>query len=79
MGQVKKLEVCISNLDVGSEYVWEQVAKQYPDIQLRRWACLGYCHRCIHVPYVLLDDAEYIEGTSAEDLWEKVKAAIEQP
>lgn len=78
MGQVKKIEVCISNLDLGSGYVWNRVAEHYPDIHLKRWNCMEYCHRCTHVPYVLLNDTEYIEGISAQELWEKVKSAIEQ-
>lgn len=78
MGETKKLEVCINNIDLGSGFVWDQTAQNYPEIRLRRWSCLGYCHRCIHAPYVLLNDTEYIEGTSAEDLWQKVQAFIEE-
>lgn len=78
MGEVKKLEVCISNLDLGAGFVWEQTATRFPDIRLRRWGCLGYCHRCLHVPYVLLNDTEYIEGTSPADLWSRVERRIEE-
>lgn len=72
MPAVQKLEVCVSNLELGSQEVWDRVKAQFPDIRLKRWGCLGYCHRCIHVPYVLLNDTEYIEAETPEELFQKV-------
>lgn len=77
MTNVRKVEVCVSNLDLGSQFVWDQIATHFPEVRLRRWGCLGYCHRCIHHPYVLLDDTLYLEETSPEALWETVKAVLE--
>lgn len=77
MEVVTKLEVCISNLELGTQAVWDSVAARYPDIRLIRWGCLGYCHRCLHVPYVLLNDTEYIEADSVEELTRKVMKRIE--
>ncbi|KPV44994.1 DUF1450 domain-containing protein [Alicyclobacillus ferrooxydans] len=78
MESIKKLEVCISNLEVGTQMVWDRIGELFPDIRLIRWGCLGYCHRCIHVPYVLLNDTEYIEAQTVEELLEKVIDRIEK-
>lgn len=78
MDSVKKLEVCISNLELGTQQVWDEVAKAYPDVRLIRWGCMGYCHRCIRVPYVLLNDTEYVEAESVQELLNKVLDRIEQ-
>jgi uncharacterized protein YuzB (UPF0349 family) len=72
----RKVEVCVSNLDLGAQIVWDHVTAHFPDVRLKRWGCLGYCHRCIHVPYVLIDDTLYIEAASAEELWEQVKEEL---
>lgn len=58
--------------------VWDRIGELFPDIRLIRWGCLGYCHRCIHVPYVLLNDTEYIEAQTVEELLEKVIDRIEK-
>lgn len=79
MVRPKKIEVCISNLDLGSEFVWNQVANTHPDIRLIRWGCLGLCHRCVHVPFVLLDDSESLEAANPDDLWEHVKLRLSHP
>jgi uncharacterized protein YuzB (UPF0349 family) len=75
---VRKIEVCVSNLDKGSQYVWDQVQAHYPNIKLRRWGCLGYCQRCVHNPCVLIDDSLFLEAEDQELLWQKVKRRIER-
>jgi uncharacterized protein YuzB (UPF0349 family) len=75
---VKKIEYCISNLDLGTQVVLDAIAQSFPDIKIRQWGCLGHCHRCIRVPYVLIDDTEYIESPSAKELWEKVRQHVQQ-
>ncbi|QSO51745.1 DUF1450 domain-containing protein [Alicyclobacillus curvatus] len=77
MEPIVKLEVCVSNLELGSQEVWDKVKEAYPGVRLIRWGCMGYCHRCIHVPYVLLNDTEYIEADSAEELFHKVALRIQ--
>ncbi len=79
MEPIVKLEVCISNLDLGSQEVWDQVKAAFPEVRLIRWGCMGYCHRCIRVPYVLLNDSEYLEAGSAEELFQIVCERIQSP
>ncbi|MCL6454099.1 MAG: DUF1450 domain-containing protein [Alicyclobacillus sp.] len=73
-----KLEVCVSNLDLGSQAVWDWVAEKYPNVRLRRWGCLGWCHRCIHGPAVLMDDDTYLEAPSAEELFARVESYLRE-
>lgn len=74
---VRKIEVCVSNLKLGSQFVWTQASALHPDIRLRRWGCLGHCHRCLHKPFVLLNDAEFVEAQDAAQLWTTVAQRIE--
>lgn len=76
MTKARKVEVCVSNLELGAQFVWDQVAAHFPDVRLRRWGCLGYCHRCIHQPYVLIDDTIYLEAATPEALWEMVTTEL---
>jgi uncharacterized protein YuzB (UPF0349 family) len=71
-----KVEVCVSNVDLGSGLVCNLVKEHFPDVRIKRWGCLGYCHRCVHVPCVLIDDTVYVEAETAEELWEKVKSEL---
>lgn len=72
MPAIKKVEVCVSNLELGSQEVWDRLAESHPEIRLRRWGCLGWCHRCIHGPAVLIDDTTYVEAEDADALYQKV-------
>jgi uncharacterized protein YuzB (UPF0349 family) len=74
---VTKVEVCISNLRLGTKLVCDHVCEMFPSIKVNRWACLGHCDRCIKVPYVLIDDHVYIEADDPQTLWIKVKTYIE--
>ena len=74
--EVNKVEVCVNNLHLGSQAVFDQVSSVRKDVRLRSFSCLGYCHRCVYVPFVLINDTEFIEGTDAEDLWEQVKQRL---
>lgn len=71
-----KLEVCVSNVELGSQEVCDRLAAAYPDVRVRRWGCLGMCHRCVHHPCVLLDDHEFLEAENADALWELVQAYL---
>jgi uncharacterized protein YuzB (UPF0349 family) len=73
-----KVEVCVSNVDLGSGQVCQLVAEHFPDVRVKRWGCLGYCHRCVHVPYVLIDDKIYLEAETADELWEQVKRKLSE-
>jgi len=73
---VTKLEVCVSNLDLGSEAVWAAIQTEFPNVKLRRFGCLGYCHRCIHHPYVLLDNHEFIEADTTAELLNLVRSYL---
>lgn len=77
MTEVAKIEVCVSNLKLGSKIVCDLIRETYPTIIVKQYACLGHCDRCIKVPYVLIDDHNFIEAENAQALWEKVKAFID--
>ncbi|MCL6517498.1 DUF1450 domain-containing protein [Alicyclobacillus sp.] len=67
--RVRKVEICVSNLPLGTQRVWELIAERYPEVQLRRWACLGLCDLCVRRPFVLVDDREVLQAPSPEALW----------
>jgi uncharacterized protein YuzB (UPF0349 family) len=75
----RKMEYCVSNEERGSGEVAVLVQQQFPDVRVKRWGCLGYCHLCIHNPYVLIDDVDYLEAPTAAQLWEQVKAKLSHP
>ncbi len=75
----RKVEYCVSNEERGSGEVVERVKQQFPKVRVKRWGCLGYCDVCIHNPYVLIDDVDYLEAPTAAELWEQVKAKLTQP
>lgn len=75
--KIKKVEVCVSNLSLGSDEVLRRVEQYFPEVKVYRWGCLGYCHLCFQKPAVLIDDETYIQGETPEDLWEQVKALLQ--
>ncbi|WP_029422536.1 DUF1450 domain-containing protein [Alicyclobacillus macrosporangiidus] len=77
MEEVRKIEVCVRNLPLGSQRVWEETKELFPQVQLRRWACLGLCHICVRKPFVLINDQEVLEAANAETLSEAVRQRIE--
>ncbi|SFU97575.1 DUF1450 domain-containing protein [Alicyclobacillus macrosporangiidus] len=77
MEEVRKIEVCVRNLPLGSQRVWEETAGRFPQVRLRRWACLGLCEICVRRPFVLINDQEVLQAQDAETLWEVVRRRIE--
>lgn|GEM_PF-3907383 len=73
-----KIEVCVSNLALGSDEVCRKVQATFPNVTVHHWGCLGYCHVCFQQPAILIDDTTYLQGETAEELWEKVKEFLEE-
>ncbi|QQE78611.1 DUF1450 domain-containing protein [Alicyclobacillus sp. SO9] len=78
MNRVTKIEVCTNNLFLGTKHVCNQVADNYPDIEVTEWECLGYCHLCYRQPAVLINDTEYVQTDKPEELWKLVQEQIEK-
>jgi len=72
----RKIEVCVSNVDLGSGTVVARILAEFPDVKAKRWGCLGYCHRCVRNPFVLVDDTIFIEAANVDELYEKVRQEL---
>ncbi len=68
----RKLEICTANAELGSGDALAVLSYQYPNVQTREWGCLGNCHRCFRVPFLLVDEYDPVEAASVEELVAKV-------
>lgn len=68
MSGIQKIEICVSNAKLGSGAILEWIRREYPSIRTKQWGCLGYCHRCLNAPYVLIDDDIFIEAETEDEL-----------
>jgi len=76
VAKIRKIEICISNAKLGSGAVLDWVKSEHPIIRTKQWGCLGHCHRCLHVPYVLIDDETFVEAQSEAELRAKLEARL---
>ncbi|WP_018130943.1 DUF1450 domain-containing protein [Effusibacillus pohliae] len=77
---IRKLEYCFSNLqNNGTGLVFDTIAREFPHIEQRRWACLGNCSECFKKPFVIADDREIVAASTPPELLDKLRNAIETP
>jgi uncharacterized protein YuzB (UPF0349 family) len=68
-----RLDVCVGNLDKGTEWVIDQLKAEYPNLKGQRWGCLGNCGNCYKRLFVLGNNRYLIEAESKEELLEKLR------
>lgn len=73
---IKKIDVCIGNLDKGTDWVIERLKEEFPHLTGRRWGCLGNCSDCFRRPFVLGDDRHLVDAATQEELLEKLRPEI---
>lgn len=73
-----KLEICIQNARLGSMTVQRRIARAFPHIDQKRWACIGYCDTCAAAPCALIDDHLLLQATTPDALYTQVLEAIDQ-
>jgi uncharacterized protein YuzB (UPF0349 family) len=71
--QIKKIDICIGNVDKGVDWVIDELKKDHPDLQGQRWGCLGNCGNCYRRPFVMANNRHLIEAPTKEELLEKLK------
>ncbi|MGZ4031983.1 MAG: DUF1450 domain-containing protein [Tumebacillaceae bacterium] len=76
---IKKIDVCIGNLDKGTEWVIDQLKQEFPHLEGQRWGCLGNCGDCYKKPFILGNNRYLIDATSKEELLEKIRTEIVVP
>ncbi|HEU4962587.1 MAG TPA: DUF1450 domain-containing protein [Bacilli bacterium] len=76
---IKKIDVCIGNLDKGTDWVIEQVKSEFPHVNGQRWGCLGNCANCYRRPFVLANDRYVIETETKEELLAQLRADMSPP
>lgn len=72
-----KVETCVQNASLGSRTVAQRLAAEFPDLTVRHWACLGPCEVCVHTPFLLVNNTNYIMADHADSLHERVRAVLE--
>lgn len=68
----KKIDVCIGNLDNGSEWVITRLKAEFPNIEGQRWGCLGNCGDCFRKPFVIANNRYLVDADTKEELLEKI-------
>ncbi|MFD2172036.1 DUF1450 domain-containing protein [Tumebacillus lipolyticus] len=71
--RIEKVDVCIGNLDKGTEWVIERLKEEFPDLKGQRWGCLGNCGECYKRPFLLAEDRWLYEAATKEELLEKIR------
>ena len=72
-----KLEYCTGNATLGSAALAQSLQAEFPRLQVKAWDCLGYCHRCFRVPFLLLDERHVLEAATIAELEAKVRMALQ--
>jgi uncharacterized protein YuzB (UPF0349 family) len=70
------IEFCISNLANGSQAAFEQLGKD-PNLDLIEYGCLGYCGKCNHSLFALVN-GEVITSDNPDELVEKIYRYLEE-
>ncbi|MCX7571123.1 DUF1450 domain-containing protein [Tumebacillus sp. DT12] len=75
--QYKKIDVCIGNLDNGSEWVITRLKEEFPNVEGQRWGCLGNCGDCFRKPFVIANNRYLVDADNKEDLLEKIRTEMD--
>ncbi|WP_051343945.1 DUF1450 domain-containing protein [Alicyclobacillus herbarius] len=78
-----RIEVCIENLELGSDGIIERIRATHPDVVVDHLSCTEQCELCARQPFIWLDD-ELVSAQSADDVWQALlhrlrAAATESP
>jgi uncharacterized protein YuzB (UPF0349 family) len=72
----QKLEVCTGNARFGSHAVARSLCAELDAYTFAEVGCLGYCHRCFRVPFVMVDERENIEAPDAQALTQLLRQRL---
>lgn len=70
-----KIEFCRTNMESGSQVVYQRLRATFPHLRVREFGCLGLCDACAASLYCLVNGSP-VHGRTAEELWQNVLAAI---
>jgi uncharacterized protein YuzB (UPF0349 family) len=70
---IEKIDVCIGNLDKGTDWVIEKLKAEFPNLKGQRWGCLGNCGDCYKRPFVLANDRWLYDAQTKEELLDKLR------
>ncbi|WP_338449279.1 YuzB family protein [Niallia oryzisoli] len=70
------IEFCVSNLASGAQKAKEQLEKDY-DLDVIEYGCLGYCGKCAHSLFALVD-GEVVTGETPEQLVDNIYQYLEE-
>lgn len=70
------IEFCVSNLASGAQKAKEQLEKDY-DLDVIEYGCLGYCGKCAHSLFALVD-GEVVRGETPEELVDNIYQYLEE-
>lgn len=70
------IEFCISNLANGAQTALQQLEKD-PNLDIIEYGCLGYCGKCAHSLYALVN-GEIVTGINPDELVENIYTFLEE-
>ena len=70
------IEFCIRNLAEGTHKAFQQLEKD-PDLDLVEYGCLGYCGKCAHHLFALVN-GEIVTAETPEELVANIYEYLEQ-
>ena len=73
----KKIDVCIGNLDNGSEWVIAKLKEEFPNVEGQRWGCLGNCGDCFRKPFIIANNRYLVDAATKEELLEKIREEMD--
>lgn len=73
-----RVEFCSTNMDLdGSRLVFDRLKREFPDLAVLEFGCLGNCEQCAGGPYCIVG-GRLVQASDPEELWRKVLAVIAQ-
>jgi uncharacterized protein YuzB (UPF0349 family) len=70
------IEFCVNNMHHGTDEVMKKL-EEHREFDVIEYGCLGNCGVCAALPYALVN-GECVEAESAEELYDKILAKIEE-
>ncbi|MGM9929193.1 MAG: YuzB family protein [Bacillus sp. (in: firmicutes)] len=70
------IEFCIRNLADGAHLALQKLEKD-PDLDIIEYGCLGYCGKCAHSLYALVN-GEIVTGETPDELVQNIYVYLEE-
>ncbi len=69
------VDFCSANLHDGSASVLARLQREFPQVRVREFGCLGRCEECAAGLYCLVNGI-WVGGRTPDELWQNVLAEL---